>query len=80
MNNSDYVFFTNLIGGESKIDEGFGRKYNMFVMEQGILIAESLQNEEDIIEFSKKSWNEQKILVPLLGDGHSGNTFGMSLR
>lgn len=80
MNSSDYEFFVNLLGGEDKLEGGFGKEYNMFAMEQGIVIAESLQSEESILEFRTKSCEEQKKLVPLLDDGHSGNTFGMALR
>jgi hypothetical protein len=79
MKKEDLEFFENLIGKDN-IDGGFGRQYNLFVMEQGILIAESLQTKEAIIEFKDKDWNEQKILVPGLDDGHSGNTFNMALR
>ena len=79
MKQEDLEFFENLVGKEN-IDAGFGRQYNLFSMEQGILIAEALETKEAIIEFNKKSWNEQKKLVPGLDDGHSGNTFSMSLR
>jgi hypothetical protein len=80
MSSSDYEFFVSLLGGEDKLDGGFGKSYNIFAMEQGIVIAEALQTEESILDFRTKSWEDQKSLVPLLDDGHSGNTFGMSLR
>ena len=79
MKKEDLEFFENLVGKEN-IDAGFGRQYNLFAMEQGILIAEALQTKEAIIEFNKKGWDEQKSLVPGLDDGHSGNTFGMAIR
>lgn len=79
MRTEDLEFFENLVGKEN-IDAGFGRQYNIFSMEQGILIAEALQTKESIVEFNKKSWGEQKKLVPGLDDGHSGNTFNMALR
>ena len=79
MRKEDLEFFENLVGKDN-IDAGFGRQYNLFAMEQGILIAEALQTKEAIIEFKDKGWDEQKKLVPGLDDGHSGNTFGMALR
>lgn len=79
MKKEDLEFFENLVGRDN-IDAGFGRQYNLFAMEQGILIAEALQTKEAIIEFNNKDWNDQKRLVPGLDDGHSGNTFNMALR
>lgn len=80
MKETDLAFFENLVGGKDKIDSGMGRQYNMFAMEQGILIAESLQTKDAIIEFNKMGWDDQKRLVPGLSDDHSGNTFNMALR
>jgi len=71
MKKEDLEFFENLVGKDN-IDKGFGRQYNLFAMEQGILIAEALQTKEAIIEFNNKDWDEQKRLVPGLDDGHSG--------
>ena len=79
MRKEDLEFFENLVGKDN-IDAVFGRQYNLFAMEQGILIAEALQTKEAIIEFKDKGWDEQKKLVPGLDDGHSGNTFGVALR
>ena len=79
MRKEDLEFFENLVGKDN-IDAGFGRQYNLFAMEQGILIAEALQTKEAIIEFKDKGWDEQKKLVPGLDDGNSGNTFGVALR
>jgi hypothetical protein len=79
MRKEDLEFFENLVGKDN-IDAGFGRQYNLFAMEQGILIAEALQTKEAIIELKDKGWDEQKKLVPGLDDGHSGNTFGVALR
>ena len=77
MKKEDLDFFENLVGKEN-LDKGFGREYNLFAMEQAIVIAEALQTKEAIIEFKDKGWDEQKKLVPGLDDGHSGNTFGNS--
>lgn len=79
MRKEDLEFFENLVGKEN-IDGGFGRGYNLFAMEQGVMIAEALQTKENIIEFNSKSFEEQLVLVPGLSDGHSSNTFNMSLR
>lgn len=76
----DLEFFENLVGGKENIDAGFGREYNIFSMEQGIIICEALETKENIIDFSKKDWNEQKALVPGISDDHSGNTFNMAMR
>ena len=52
MKQEDLEFFENLVGGKENIDAGFGREYNIFAMEQGIAICESLQTKENIIDFS----------------------------
>ena len=79
MKAEDLEFFENLVGKDT-INEGFGRDYNIFSMEEGIKIAEALQTKEEIVKFHKLDWEDQKRLVPTLGDGHSGNTFGMACR
>lgn len=78
MTNEDLEFFTRICGGD--ITVGFGEDYNKYCFEQAIEISKSLRSKEEIISFTKKSWDEQKSLVPNLDDGHSGNTFGMSCR
>jgi len=80
MRAEDLEFFENLVGKEN-IDAGFGRKYNLFAMEEGIKIAEALQTRDEIVKFHGLSnWEAQVNLVPTLDDGHSGNTFGMACR
>ena len=54
MKKEDLDFFENLVGKEN-LDKGFGREYNLFAMEQAIVIAEALQTKEAIIEFNDKS-------------------------
>ena len=78
MRKEDLEFFENLVGKDN-MDKGFGRPYNLFAMEQGILIANALQTKEAIISFKDANFNTQKTLVPGLDDGHTGNTFGMSV-
>lgn len=77
MRKEDLEFFENLIGD---MNAGFGREYNLFSCEEGIKIAESLKTKDKIIEFHKATWEEQKIMVPTIDDGHSGNTFGMACK
>jgi hypothetical protein len=79
MKADDLKFFEDVIGVEN-LNGGFGKEYNMFSLEQGILIAEALQTKEAILDFNKASWEEQKRLVPGLSDDHSGNTFAMACR
>ena len=50
--------------------------YEVFVMTQAALIAETFKTSEAIESFHKMSWEKQKVLLPGLDSGHSGNTFG----
>lgn len=60
--------------------------YEMFACTEAVKIAYALEptipvpSEESIAaavkEFYDKPWDEQKRIVPDLGEGHSGNTFG----
>lgn len=54
--------------------------YEMFCCKQAIVIANALKTPEAVKAFHGKEWAEQKSLVPGLSDGHSGNTFGCSVR
>lgn len=76
MTKDERKFFEEIVGGD--LDVGFGLEYNLFCCEQGILIAETLKTKEKIIEFHKAKWEDQKKMVPIISDDHSGNTFGMS--
>jgi hypothetical protein len=77
MKKQDKDFFESL---GVKFNGGIGEKYNIFALEQGILIAEALETKDKIIEFKDLDFDEQKKLVPGLSDEHSGNTFGLALR
>ena len=77
MRKEDLEFFEDLIGD---MNAGFGRNYNLFACEEGIKIAESLKNKDKIIEFHKETWENQKLMVPTIDDGHSGNTFGLACK
>lgn len=51
--------------------------YELFCVEQAVVIADALQTPEAIDHFHRlNSWAEQKEAVPGLDGGHSGNTFG----
>jgi hypothetical protein len=65
-------------GTNPDYDWKFG-DYELFCCEQAVIIANTLKTIEAIQIFHKQSWKEQKITVPALGDGHSGNTFGFSI-
>lgn len=53
--------------------------YQSFYFDQGILIAKNLKTKENILEFQKKTFEEQLKIVPWLSSDHTGNTFHMSI-
>jgi len=52
--------------------------YEMFCCTQAVVIAIALGTTEELTKWAELPYEEQKRLVPLLGSGHSGNTFGMA--
>lgn len=54
--------------------------YEMFVCEQAVVIADALKTADEIAAFAKLDWHQQKLIVPNLDGGHSGNTFGAACR
>lgn len=56
--------------------------YELFVCEQAVAIADALRPKgaDAVLAFSKLYWKQQKMVVPALDDGHSGNTFGAACR
>lgn len=76
MNNNDLQFFKELLG--ESFNDGFGYEYNLFCCEQAVIIAETLETKEKIVEFHKADWEIQKKMVPLISEDHSGNTFEMA--
>lgn len=54
--------------------------YEVFCCEQALAFATAIPDKDKLIEWSKLDWEEQKKQVPALDDGHSGNTFGASVR
>lgn len=75
----DTIFFEKLFGGDLS-NGGFGKEYNIFCCEQGILIATKLETKDAIIKYHKSDSSEQNKLVPELSNEHSGNTFDMACR
>lgn len=54
--------------------------YEMFACTEAVKIAHALKTAEKLEGFNKLTYEQQKMLVPDLSDGHSGNTFGMACR
>lgn len=57
--------------------------YELFCCEQAVVIADYFRERggaEALKVWNKKSYAEQQVDGPKLDDGHSGNTFGMSVR
>lgn len=80
MSKDDIEFFKSI--GVTFGSEGpMGDRYNMFCCEQAILITETLRTKEKIVAFHEtRSWDEQRTMVPLVSDDHSGNTFNMACK
>lgn len=49
--------------------------YEMFTCEQAVVIAQAFKTPAQIDAFHELDWKVQKVMVPDLSDGHSGNTF-----
>lgn len=55
--------------------------YELFICEQAVVIANAFSsNVEELKDWSKLDWSDQKKRVPGLDEGHSGNTFGAASR
>jgi hypothetical protein len=54
--------------------------YELFCCEQAWVFVSSLGTAEALQAWAKLGYEEQKAQVPELSDGHSGNTFGISVR
>lgn len=52
--------------------------YELFCCKQAVVFAKACQTVEGIKIFYDAPYEEQKIMVPDMADGHSGNTFGMA--
>lgn len=55
-------------------------RYELFCCEQAVVIATALKTASRIRDFHRLDWAQQKLLVPGLDEGHSGNTFGCAVR
>ena len=58
---------------------GMGLGYELFVCEQALEIAKHLGSVGAVEAFRNEGCEQQRVLVPTLDDGHSGNTFGMAV-
>ena len=54
-------------------------EYSYFACSEGILIANTLETKEKILEFNNLTWEEQKKMVPGISDEHSGGTWGLAI-
>lgn len=54
--------------------------YEMACCEEAAKLSARFDTAEDIKAFAKLGFDEQKRLYPQMGDGHSGNTWGFSIR
>lgn len=54
--------------------------YELFCCKQAVVFANACQTIEDLKIFYESPYEEQKILVPDMDDGHSGNTFGCAVK
>lgn len=52
--------------------------YELFTCEEAFKIATAFSTHAEIRAWSLLDWEEQKAALPSLGEGHSGNTFGMA--
>ena len=54
--------------------------YEMACCEEAAKLATHFGNVDEIVAFSKMDYDQQKRAYPQMDSGHSGNTWGMSLR
>ena len=50
--------------------------YEVFCCKEAVKIAAACYTAEKVTEFYNMKWEDQKLFLPELDDGHSGNTFG----
>lgn len=53
--------------------------YELMVCEQAVMIARTLETPDRVVEVSKLPAAEQKVALPALDEGHSGNSFGAAM-
>lgn len=54
--------------------------YELFCCKQAVVFANACQTVEGLKIFYEAPYEEQKIMVPEMDDGHSGNTFGCAVK
>ena len=74
----DKIFFESL-GVKFEDEKGEFDNYKYFACSQGILIAEALEDAEEIRKFNYLNWGEQKKIIPGLSDEHSGGTWSLAI-
>lgn len=53
--------------------------YEMSVCKDAVRIAAVCKTPDAVVAFGKLDWEQQKLEVPNLSDGHSGNSFGCAV-
>lgn len=77
------VVFQQRFAGYRERNPDFGWKfegYELAACRDAVRIAEKCGDRDGVIAFQKLSWEQQKMSVPGLDDGHSGNSFGFACR
>lgn len=54
--------------------------YELFCCEEAMIIAKACKTAEVVQKYNNLGYTKQKLMTPKLSKGHSGNTFGMSVR
>lgn len=54
--------------------------YEIMCSQQAVLMAETFKTTEELQRFSKMDWGDQIKALPGMDQGHSGNSFGFSVR
>jgi hypothetical protein len=75
--------FQRRIAGYLERNHDFGWKflaYELSCCQDAVKIAAKCGDGDGVIAFQKLSWEQQKMAIPDLFDGHSGNSFGFACR
>lgn len=54
--------------------------YELMCCEQAVLFVETLKTDEAVAAFHAAPWEQKKIMIPGLDEGHSGNSFDFACR
>ncbi len=78
-----HPLFQQRVNAFMDYDDNWGPKfgaYEMMVCEQAEYIAATLETSEEIERVQKLGYNDQRLLLPDMEEGHSGNSASMSFR